>query len=259
VIDIEQLDFGVAKITIKNPERRNALNGEMLEALIDTWDRLSSDDAVRVAVITGDGAAFCTGADLSQSLHTRSDIDSLVDRALLKTSYFRKPLVAAINGHCVAGGLELALAADIRITDRNAKLGFPEVKWGIIPSGGGAMKLLEQMPYAHAMDLLITGRLISGEDAAVIGLVTSACDAQEVLPVAMERAELIARNSPLAVQLTKRAALEHRSAVYADREATERELVAMMRQSGHQDEGIAAFLEKREPSYSAQGCRPNNA
>lgn len=252
MITLERLDYGVAKITLNNPTRMNALNGDMFTRLAAAWDELGSDDAVRAVVITGTGdQAFCTGADLSEQLHERPGIDALIERALLKTSLFSKPLIAAINGHCVAGGLELALAADIRIASRNARMGFPEVRWGILPSGGGAMKLLEHLPHAHAMDLLLTARLIQGDEAAAIGLVTLALDAPEVLPCALERAKMISRNSPVAVQATKQAALRHRNDAYAARAALELALVRSVRQSGHQNEGISAFLEKREPSYSS--------
>ncbi|MGB3290757.1 MAG: enoyl-CoA hydratase-related protein [Burkholderiaceae bacterium] len=252
MIVLEQLGHGVAKVTIENPAHHNALDGEMFVQLAAVWKQLDQDCSVRSVVITGAGdRAFCTGADLSQSLHKRADIDDLVDRALLKATLFKKPLIAAINGHCVAGGLELALAADIRIVSRTAQLGFPEVRWGILPSGGGAMKLLAQLPHAHAMDLLLTARLISGDEAARIGLATLAVDEGNVLSCALERAEMIARNSPIAVQATKQAALQQIADAYASREEAERVLVRRVRESGHQDEGIAAFIGKREPRYSA--------
>jgi E-phenylitaconyl-CoA hydratase len=251
MIVLEQLGHGVAKVIVDNPAHHNALDGDMFVQLAEVWKQLGLDHSVRAVVITGNGdRAFCTGADLSQALHQRADIDDLVDSALLKTTLFKKPLIAAINGHCVAGGLELALAADIRIVSRTAQLGFPEVRWGILPSGGGAMKLLEQLPHAYAMDLLLTARLISGDEAARIGLATLAVDAKDVLSCALERAEMIARNSPVAVQATKQAALQQMADAYASREATERALVRQVRESGHQEEGISAFIDKREPRYS---------
>lgn len=251
MIDIIFIEHGIVKVTLNNPKHHNALNYRMMHDLADLWESLESNDSVRAVVITGEGSSFCTGADLSDNLHKLNGIDDLIDRALLKTRFFAKPLIAAINGHCVAGGLELALAADIRIASKATRIGFPEVNRGIVPSGGGAMKLIEQIPYAQAMDLLITGRLISGEESESIGLVTESCESKDVLPIAINRAQMISRNSPLAIKLTKRAALEYRSSLYKDREPAERNLVELSRQSGHPDEGISAFLEKREPSYSS--------
>ncbi len=118
---------------------------------------------MRAIVVTGAGdRAFCAGADLTANVTDHPGFADLVARALLKTDLMATPLIAAINGHCLAGGLELALAADIRIASRAAKFGLPEVKWGLIPSAGGTMKLVDQIGYAAAMDLLLTGRLIDG-------------------------------------------------------------------------------------------------
>jgi enoyl-CoA hydratase len=167
----------------------------------------------------------------------------LVDRALLKTVFFSKPIVAAIAGHCVAGGLELALAADIRVASHDAKIGLPEVRWGILPSGGAAMKLIEQIGHANAMDLLLSGRQI--------GLVSTSVAREEVLPESLARAELIAANSPVAVAATKRAALARRYASYQEHEPTERALVAHVRASGHPRIGIEAFLAGRTPVFDA--------
>ena len=179
----------------------------MLEGLAELWPRVASDRSVRAIVLTGAGDdAFCAGADLSANMIERPGFDDLVEKALLKTTLMPKPLIAAINGHCIAGGLELALAADIRIAREDAKLGLPEVRWGLIPSAGGTMKLADQIGYAAAMDLLLTARLIDGREAERIGLVTMACPAADVRPVAFARAEMVAANSPVAVSAAKRLA-----------------------------------------------------
>ena len=160
-----------------------------------------------------------------------------------------KPLVAAINGHCLAGGLELALAADIRIASRAAKFGLPEVKWGLIPSAGGTMKLIDQIGHAAAMDLLLTGRAIDGAEAERIGLVTAACEPSEVWSRALERAEMIAAASPRAARAAKQAALAARAGIYAEREANEQRLAADLWATGDVKIGSAAFLAKRTPVY----------
>jgi enoyl-CoA hydratase/carnithine racemase len=253
MIDVEYLRGGIVTVTINNPRRRNALNIEVIEGLAALWPRLAGDVSVRAIMLTGAGdEAFCAGADLSANLTERTGIDDLIAEALLKTALMPKPLIAAINGHCVAGGLELALAADIRIAREDAKLGLPEVHWGLIPSAGGTMKLVEQIGYAAAMDLLLTGRLIDGREAERIGLVTLACPAAEVRPIAMARAEMIAANSPVAVRAAKQLALARRMERYAEGEAEERRLALEVRASGHVKIGSAAFLEKKKPVYDDQ-------
>ena len=226
-IDVEHSGRGVLVVTINNPARRNALNLEVLEGLAELWPRVASDKSVRAIVLTGAGDdAFCAGADLSANLTEQPGFEDLVEKALLKTALMPKPLIAAINGHCIAGGLELALAADIRIAREDAKFGLPEVRWGLVPSAGGTMKLAEQIGYAAAMDLLLTARLIDGREAERIGLVTMACPAADVRPIALARAEMVAANSPVAVLAAKRLAVAARASRYAEREAEERRVVA---------------------------------
>jgi enoyl-CoA hydratase/carnithine racemase len=250
MIRLERLDAGVVKVTIDNPARRNALDLETFRALAALWPHLGSDRTVRVVIVTGQGdQAFCAGADLSIDLAATPGFEELVAKALLKIDLMPKPLVAAINGHCLAGGLELALAADIRIASRLAKFGLPEVKWGLIPSAGGTMKLIDQIGHAAAMDLLLTGRFIDAEHADKIGLVTETCDQLEVWPRALERAKMIAAASPHAVRAAKHAALGARSARYAAQEADERRLAAALWATGHIKIGAAAFLAKRAPIY----------
>ena len=249
-IDVEHSGQGVLVVTINNPARRNALNLEVLEGLAALWPRVASDRSVRAIVLTGAGDdAFCAGADLSANLTEQPGFEDLIEKALLKTALMPKPLIAAINGHCIAGGLELALAADIRIAREDAKLGLPEVRWGLVPSAGGTMKLAEQIGYAAAMDLLLTARLIDGREAERIGLVTMACPAADVRPIALARAEMVAANSPVAVLAAKRLAVGARASRYAEREAEERRVVRDVWASGHVKIGAAAFLEKRPPVY----------
>jgi enoyl-CoA hydratase len=243
---------GIVALTISNPRRRNALDLDMFESLASCWFRMQDDRTVKVVLLRGDGdKAFCSGADLDSHLDRRADVDDLVDRALLKTGYFPKRLVAAVTGACTAGGLELVLSTDIRIAAYNASIGLPEVRWGLVPSGGGAMKLVDQIGLAKAMDMLLTGRLVSGTEAATIGLVSEACLAENVWDRALDRARCIARNSAGAVAAAKRAALFRRSQLYHEMEPDERHLVAKVRASGDPEEGKAAFLAKREPNFRA--------
>jgi len=249
-IIVSTLEGGIASVKISNIARRNALDRDMFECLAALWPQLAADESVRVVLLQGDGSKFfCSGADLSADLESQQGIDELVSRALLKTQFFPKPIVAAIQGGCVAGGLELAMAADIRIAANDAKIGFPEVCWGIMPSGGAAMKLADQIGQTFALDLLLTGRIISGAEAERIALVTCACPDDRVLALALERAQKIATNSSVAVQATKKCALAHRMRRYSSLETQERAVVASVRASGDFREGKAAFLEKRPPDF----------
>ena len=250
-IEVSPTDQAVVTVTIANETRRNALDLEMFQQLAALWPRFAEMPSVRVIVLRGAGdTAFCSGADLAAALHLHDGIDDLIDRALLKTQFFPKPIVAAINGHCVAGGLELALSADVRIGRQDAKYGLPEVQWGVMPSGGGTMKLIDQIGFAAAMDLLLTGRLVSGSEATEIGILNAAVGADDVIPIAYERANSIALNSPIAVQAAKRAALFSKTKAYKGQEVLERELVARVRSSGHTDVGIRAFLNGESAVYT---------
>lgn len=242
----------IALVTVSNPQRRNALSPLEFEALAQGWDRLANDEQVRCVVVTGEGSqAFCSGAQLDADFSGIPDIDVMVERALLKTRVFPKPLVAAVNGHCVAGGFELMLACDLRVCSVDAKLGLPEVHWGIVPSGGAAMKLVEQIGHARAMQLMLTGQLISAEVALQFGIVNETTASDQVLATAMRHARLIAANSPLAVNHTKHLAMAGREAVWREREAAERRSTSVVRASADSVEGRSAFLGKRNPTYKS--------
>lgn len=250
-----QPEPGIALVTVSNPARRNALGPREFEALAQGWDRLANDAQVRCVIVTGDGAqAFCSGAQLDADFSGVPDIDRMVELALLKTRVFPKPLIAAVNGHCVAGGFELMLACDLRVGSHAAKLGLPEVHWGIVPSGGAAMKLVEQIGHARAMQLMLTGQLVSADTALQFGLLNETVAADAVLPTALRYARAIAGNSPLAVAHTKQLALAGREATWRAREATERRSAGVLRASADSAEGRRAFLGKRAPAY---GCGPS--
>ncbi|MDB5430848.1 MAG: putative enoyl-CoA hydratase/isomerase [Caulobacter sp.] len=238
----------VTRLTLSNPGRRNALTQDMYRELGALWPRLAADRACRVVLVRGEGSeAFCTGSDLSGGPFTYPDAHDMVDAALLKTGYFPKPIVAAVEGDCVGGGLELLLSTDVRIAAPTSRFGLPEVRWGLMPWGGAAMKLADQVGQGPAMDLLLTGRLIDAREAKALGLISALSD--DVQALALERAARIAEASPAAVQATKAAALQHRQAGYAAREPTERDLVTALRATGQSKIGIAAFLAKTTPEY----------
>jgi enoyl-CoA hydratase/carnithine racemase len=239
----------IAIVTIDNPPRLNAMTRAMLAELGRLWDELERDDS-RCIILTGAGErAFTVGADVSGDLSAGPETARMVNHALLKNDAYSKPIIAAINGDCIGGGLELVLATDIRAAVPRARFGLTEVKWSIYPFGGSTIKLVQQIGYVHAMDLLLTARLIDAEQAMRLGLVNRVVEPGGLMAWAIETAEMIAANSPSAVQAVKRQV----SATIADhaltREALEQQLGDGVRASRHFAEGIAAFREKRPPRY----------
>jgi len=241
----------VAKVTINNPARRNALGEAEFRALAKLWPTLNADTDIRVIVLCGAGdLAFCAGADLGAGLEHLADINDTVNNALLKTAVFSKPIIAAINGHCVAGGLELVLSTDIRIAASSARFGFPEVKWGIIPSGGGALKLAAQIGHLRAMEMLLGAELKSALWAKEIGLVSEVVDgADAALKRAMAVAERLAGYAPCALQATKRLAAESTRAEVLRLGSLEADVLALVRTTDERAIGTAAFLSKTAPQY----------
>jgi enoyl-CoA hydratase len=249
-IGVHAHDRHITVVTIANEPRRNAMTRAMLADLCALWDRLDASQC-RCVILTGAGdRAFTSGADLGGDLSANAETAAVVNRALLKDTPFSKPIVAAVNGDCVAGGLELLLSTDIRATVPEARFGLPEVRWSIYPFGGATVKLVQQIGHVHAMDLLLTGRLVDAAFAQRVGLVNHIVPAERLMPWAFETAAAIAANSPSAVQAVK----TQISSAIADhaksREALEQTLGERVRASPHFKEGVAAFLEKRRPNYS---------
>jgi enoyl-CoA hydratase/carnithine racemase len=239
----------VAVVTIDNPPRRNAMTRAMMADLGRLWDELERSDC-RCIVLTGAGdKAFCAGADIGGDLSASPEIARVVSHALLKNDPYGKPIVAAVNGDCAGGGVELLLSTDIRAAAPHARFGLPEVRWSIYPFGGATVKLVQQIGYVHAMDLLLTARLIDAAEAARLGLVNRVVEAAALMSWALETAETIAANSPSAVQAVKRqisaTIAEHGRA----RERVDQALGDQVRASPHFAEGVAAFREKRPPKY----------
>ncbi len=249
MIHVEHRSPHVAVVTIDNQPRLNAMTRAMMADLARVWDELEAG-ATRCIVLTGAGGrAFSAGADISGDLSAREETARMINGAPLKTRPYTKPIVGAVNGDCVGGGLELLLSTDIRVAAPHARFGLPEVKWSIYPFGGATIKLVQQIGYVQAMDLLLTARLIDAAEAARLGLINQVVEADRVLPTALEIAERIAKNSPSAVQAVK----QQISATIADhaksREALEQQLGDRVRGGKDFQEGVAAFREKRQPKY----------
>jgi enoyl-CoA hydratase/carnithine racemase len=239
----------VAVITIDNQPRLNAMTREMMADLGRLWDELQADDT-RCIILTGAGArAFNVGADISGDLSADVEIATIVNHALLKTDTYGKPVIAAINGDCVGGGVELMLSTDIRAATPNARFGLPEVKYSIYPFGGATVKLIQQIGHVHAMDLLFTGRLITAEAAAGLNLINEVVPADGLMDWALGKAEAIAANSPSAVQAVKTQISATIAAHALAREPLDQQLGDRVRAGPDFAEGVSAFLEKRKPVY----------
>lgn len=260
----EQND-GVVSITLNRPDKHNAMNPQMLVELANAWTRYRDDDTARVAVLTGAGdKAFSAGADLGSLLplltRTRSAEDEwdealLADKTIQMTAILRgfklyKPVIAAINGFALAGGSEIIGACDLRIAASHATLALNEVKRGIVPGGGSMVRLARQIPYAKAMEILLTGEPMSAEEAYRIGLVNEVTTAAELLPRAHATAQLVAENAPLAVQACKEVVLRSSGLPFTEANRIEDDAALGILRTNDAIEGPQAFMEKRKPVFT---------
>ena len=263
VVDFERRGH-IALITLNRPEVRNAIDPEMSIRLDEAWQRVRDDAAVRVAVLTGTGAVFCAGADLGRLIPLFSgarpaedewDERLLADRrttsrALLRNFDTEKPVIAAINGHAIAGGMEIVQGTDIRVAVPRAKFGVQEVKWALIPSGGSTVRMPAQLPFAKAMELLLTGDLITAEAALELGFLNHVVD--DPLAKAWEIAEKIAANGPIAVRVIRRSVRACLGLPEQEALRMETKLSAPVMQTEDAREGPRAFMEKRKPNFQGR-------
>lgn len=255
---LTEITGGVATVTLNRPDRMNAYTTQMGIELDDAMRALDADDAVRAIVVTGAGRAFCAGADLESGGDTfdRDDADLKKERAerplRLAPWHVRKPIIGAINGHAVGVGITLPLQYDLRIVAEDAKLGFVFVRRGILPELGATWILPRLVGVARACDLMLSGRIFLGREAADLGLANEALPKDQVLPRALDIATDIAKNvAPVSAALTKRLIWEHLGCPTPDR-AFERESAGLwpLGRSADAKEGVMSFLEKRDPQWS---------
>ncbi|MDV3128871.1 enoyl-CoA hydratase/isomerase family protein [Mycobacterium sp. 21AC1] len=249
---------GVAEITLNRPEALNAIDAQMRRDLREAWQRVGCDDDIRVALVTGAGTkAFCAGADLKRTMPPPESFAELTfgsaeSNHLLAGMDIDKPIVCAINGYAIGGGMEMALACDIRLASSNAELGLAEVRHGTIPGGGGTQHLPRAIPQSVAMQLLLTGDRIDAAKALACGLVSEVETPERLLPRAREVADRIARNGPLAVRAIKRVVREGMAMPLASALELELFVWGSLRDTKDRIEGRRAFAEGRVPQFQGR-------
>jgi len=254
----------IVVLTMNRPQRMNTLTLDMIVRLADAWDAIEASDDVRCAIVTGAGDAYCAGGDLAtgwmgggageQTEHEARGVadPDLILKGLLVTRWLRKPLIAAVNGDCLGGGCEMLQSTDIRIAEEQARFGVPEATRGLIAAAGSTMRLKRQIPYAVAMEMLLTGRILDADEALRWGLVTHVVPRGESLAKAQEIAARIEANGPLAVTASKASLIETGWLPEAEASPIELGYAATVMFSRDAKEGMRAFAEKRPPIFTGE-------
>ncbi len=254
----------IAWITLNRPEAKNTMNAEVFVLLAQYWDEVRNNDEIRVAVLTASGDEdFCCGGDLGGVIplwtgarQAANEIEEklladpmIMDKVMLKGEPLYKPVIAAINGRALGGGCEILQATDIRLAADTAIFGLPEPKSGIVPGAGSMVRLARQLPYAHAMKLLLTAEPIDASTAQQIGLISEVVPAADLRERAQALAEIVAANAPLALQAIKKTVLDSHTLPWADAFQIEMEQAGVVMMSKDAREGPRAFKEKRKPEF----------
>jgi enoyl-CoA hydratase len=256
-----------AWITLNRPDNKNLMNGEMFVQLVEAWTEIRRDDDIRVVVVTAAGEEdFCCGGELGNliglwtgarqpenAIEEQLLADPMIaDKVMLKDEPIYKPIIAAINGRALGGGTELLQATDIRIAAEHAIFSLPEPKSGIVPGAGSMVRLTRQLPYAHAMKILLSGEPVTAQQALAMGLISEVVPMAQLQARTEQLAENICKQAPLALQAIKRTALETHTLPWDDAFRFEMEQSAAIMMSKDAREGPRAFKEKREPEFKGE-------
>jgi enoyl-CoA hydratase len=245
---------GVVLLTLNRPDKRNALHTPLLGRIAAALAEASADDDTRCVVLTGGPEVFAAGADINE-LARKGPIDAEREPRASQWAALRafpKPLIAAVNGYCLGGGLELALVADLVIAGEGARFGVPEINLGILPGAGGTQWLPRIVGKSLAMKMVLSGTPIEATEALRAGLIAELVPAAETISRALALAEMIAAKSPLALRLAKETLLRAYSLTLADGLAFERHSFGILLASADKAEGVAAFLAKRKPHFTGR-------
>jgi enoyl-CoA hydratase len=255
-----------AWVTLNRPEAKNMMNAEMFAGLLDAWQAIRDDREVRVAILTATGDVdFCVGGDLREliplwtkakqpetELERQVADPRVLDRIMLKTEPLDKPIIGAINGRAYGGGTEILLLTDIRVAAEHATFGLPEPRSGIVPGAGAMARLARQIPYAHAMKIMLTAEPITASEALAYGLISEVVPADRLLARAEELAAMVCRNAPLSMGVIKRTVLATHTMDWADAFRFEARESAVATRSKDAKEGPRAFKEHREPNWTGE-------
>jgi E-phenylitaconyl-CoA hydratase len=254
---IYEIKDKIAYVTINRPHALNACDQPTYKRLAEVWQDFRDNDDAWIAILTGMGErAFCAGSDIKLNFSGKPRPSAAFDPQrmgdLTRGLEIWKPIIAAINGHCNGGGLEMALACDIRVASENAQFGLGEVKIGLLPGGGGTQRLPRAVSLCNALWLLFTGDRIDAQEAYRIGLVNKVVPLPELMTNAEAMAQKILEAGPLAVRAIKQAAIKGLSMPLEDGLRIEQHLFGMLRTTEDSKEGTRAFAEKRKPEWKAQ-------
>ncbi|MFC0282137.1 crotonase/enoyl-CoA hydratase family protein [Camelimonas abortus] len=247
-----KVEDGVAIITLNRPEAKNAVNGDVARGVAAAVDEINSRDDIRLAILTGAGGSFCAGMDLKAFV--KGEVVSIEGRGFagLTEAPPKKPLIAAVEGYALAGGCELALTCDLIVASEGSKFGIPEVKRGLVAAAGGLMRLPRQIPYRIAMELALTGEMVSAATLQGYGLINRVVPNGQALEEALTLARVIAGNGPLAVAVSRQIINEQQDWSAAEMWEKQKAYIEPVFKSHDAREGAIAFAEKRKPVWTGK-------
>jgi enoyl-CoA hydratase len=243
-------DDGLVIITINRPHVKNAVNRAVSYGVCEAIDEMERRDDLRVAILTGAGGTFCSGMDLKA--FSQGEVTRVEGRGILGIAYTppKKPLIAAVEGYALAGGFESVLACDLLVASRTAMFGLPEAKRGLVAAAGGVLRLPRVIPSRIAMEMILTGDLVSAERLDKYGLINELVEPGQALEAAKKLARKILANAPMSVELSKRVVVEQRDWPIDEMFARQMDIVGHVLTSNDAKEGARAFLERRPAKWT---------